>query len=76
MQPQVHFKVSVSLGLQGASTPPGRCPLTPPGALIGYTPLFMSVKRLPVKVYHKVVVPNVFVSLKYLRYDCTLFDQI
>ena len=33
MQPQVHFKVSISLGLEGASTPPGRCPLTPPGAL-------------------------------------------
>ena len=36
MQAQVHFKVSNSLGLQGASPPrplPGRCPWNPPGAL-------------------------------------------
>ena len=36
MQAQVHFKVSNSLGLQGAlppQPPPWRCPWNPPGAL-------------------------------------------
>ena len=50
MQPQVHFKVSNSLGLQGASPPrppSGRCPWTPPGALKG-----TNVRQKTYEIFH------------------------